>query len=498
MASLAMALFLTNLEIPIVTTSLVAITNDFGRFDSVGWVISSYLFGYVGFLVIIAKLSDIFGRKLMLFLSLFIFIIFSAACGASQSLDQLIILRSFQGIRGAGCFAVACAMLTELVPSSMLAAYTAKLSLVYAISLLIGPIIGGAISSDSTWRWAFLLNIPAGVPFLACLFFAIPANFPYHGQHDRPRRTLKTLFGKQNWAKVDSTGVTLLLLATLALTIGFEEAGGQFRWKSGYVISLLTISGILWICLFLWERYVTNHSGGMEPNRAMIGLMLNSAFLDGPWFVSIFQLPQKFQVVHGSSDLRAGIQTMPFTFAAPLGSIFGSILAGKLKVPAVLVIMVSGAFQTIGFVLIASLSQSSYVSAREYGFQIIAGFGCGINITMLILAVPVIVEFRDKAVGMGAISQLRPMGGVIVLAIATSVFKSYTRPRLAEFFASNSSSGSLIFTADSISQFDAQDQDRIRDILAHGYDLQMYVVCAFAPAQIPMALLVWRKEQVRV
>jgi MFS family permease len=101
---LALSLFLTNLEIPIVTTSLVSITDDLGGFNKVGWVISSYLLGYVGkssvyiikfeliregVLVIFAKLSDILGRRFVLSLSILIFIIFSGACGASQTVDQL-------------------------------------------------------------------------------------------------------------------------------------------------------------------------------------------------------------------------------------------------------------------------------------------------------------------------------------------------------------------------------------------------------------------------
>jgi hypothetical protein len=86
---LALSLFLTNLEIPIVTTSLVAITNDLGEFNNIGWVISSYLLGYVGVLVIFAKLSDIFGRKLLLGISISIFIVFSGGCGAAQTTTQL-------------------------------------------------------------------------------------------------------------------------------------------------------------------------------------------------------------------------------------------------------------------------------------------------------------------------------------------------------------------------------------------------------------------------
>ncbi|KAH7128161.1 MFS multidrug transporter-like protein [Dendryphion nanum] len=504
--SLALSLFLTNLEIPIVTTSLVAITNDLGEFNNIGWIISSYLLGYVGALMIFAKLSDIFGRKLFLSLSISIFIVFSAACGAAQTLTQLIIFRAFQGVGGAGCFSLATAMMTELVPPEKYAKYVANLSIVYAISLLCGPILGGAISSRISWRWVFLINVPAAAPALALAIFALPGNFPYHGQVNQPKRTFKSLMTRRKMEKLDFIGAILLLLASLSLTAAFEEAGLQFPWNSAYVITLLTVSGFLWIVLLLWERRITPERSPVEPvlpwrfmtNRAMLSLLLNAVFLGGPWFVTVFQLPQKFQLVHGSSGLRAGVQTMPFTFSAPIGSAFSSMLAKKYKTPAIFIVLVAGVLQTIGFGLLASLPANSRIVSRAYGFQVIAGFGCGINISTLILLVPFVVENRDKAVGMAAVSQLRVMGGAIVLAIVASVFNSYTQPRMERFKESVHMGGTKISSAHLLTIIDRNGQEQIRSILAHGYNLQMYVLCAFAVAQIPTSLLLWRKSQILV
>lgn len=87
---------------------------------------------------------------------------------------------------------------------------------------------------------------------------------------------------------------------------------------------------------------------------------------------------------------------MPFTFAAPVGSVITSILAKKFKIPLMQFVVVAGVLQTLGFALLASLPASTHIFAREYGFQIIAGFGCGINISTLLLIVPFVVEGRDK------------------------------------------------------------------------------------------------------
>lgn len=152
-----MCLFLTNLEIPIVTTALMSITEEIGGLDKVYWIIAGYMLGYVGVLVITAKISDLFGRKSSLLVAVGFFIVFSGACGGAQTITQLIIFRAFQGIGGAGNYSLCTTIVLELVPPAKYALYTSSLSVVYAISLLLGPILGGAIS-ETNWRWIFWLK----------------------------------------------------------------------------------------------------------------------------------------------------------------------------------------------------------------------------------------------------------------------------------------------------------------------------------------------------
>ena len=122
----------------------------------------------------------------------------------------------------------------------------------------------------------------------------------------------------------------------------------------------------------------------------------NAIFLGGPWFASIFQLPQRVQIVYGASPLGAGIRLMPFTFAAPLGSAASALIAGKLKVPPIYLVMCASALQVIGFVLLSTLSFTPNVTAAHYGYEVLAGFGCGINISLLILMTPFSIEKRDQ------------------------------------------------------------------------------------------------------
>lgn len=99
---------------------------------------------------------------------------------------------------------------------------------------------------------------------------------------------------------------------------------------------------------------------------------------------------------------------------------------------------------------------------------------------------------------MGAVSQLRVMGGAIGLSIATSVFNSYTKPKMAELLREIQAPPNFDQSLQSISLLESSDQQRIKAILARGYNLQMFVLCALGALQIPTAFLMWRKKQMTV
>lgn len=169
----------------------------------------------------------------------------------------------------------------DLVPKERYATLIAFISSIYAISLITGPIIGGAIPMHTMWRWIFLLNVPVAAPALAIIVFVVPRGFPYH---DNPK-SFKTLMSKANLKRVDFLGGTLLLLATLSLVAGVEEAGLSHSWDSAFVIAMLVVSGVFWIIFMLWERYITKRDsvpGAVEPvfpwrfvqNRVWMGMIM--------------------------------------------------------------------------------------------------------------------------------------------------------------------------------------------------------------------------------
>lgn len=109
----------------------------------------------------------------------------------------------------------------------------------------------------------------------------------------------------------------------------------------------------------------------------------------------MFILPQRFQLVYGTSGLGAGVRLIPFTAVIPVGSIFASILAGKIKIPPIYLLILGSILQVLGFALIGTLPSTLDIPSRIYGFQILAGWGCGINFSLLFILIPFFNEKRD-------------------------------------------------------------------------------------------------------
>ncbi|KAF2821599.1 MFS multidrug transporter-like protein [Ophiobolus disseminans] len=503
--AITVALFLANLEIPIVTTSLVVITNDFHGFERGSWIISAYLLGFVAMVIIISKLSDIFGQKPMFLAAITTFMIFSGACGAAQSLTQMIIFRAFQGLGGRACFAMCSVISMDINNTLQLNCILTPQQMVYAISLMVGPILGGIISR-TYWRWIFLLNLPTALPALLIVFWCVPRGFPYHG---RPKRfkQLSHLMSRATVKRVDFLGSALLLLATLSLVPAVEEAGLSHGWRSAFTMTLLVTSEILWILFFLWERQVTRNkdmAGVTEPvfpwrfvqNRVFVGMLFNRIFLGSCWFCTIFQLPLRYQVVHGTSALGAGLRTMPFIASALFSSAITAALAKKGNPPLYLVIG-SGILQVCGFSLLANIPPSTVITARQYSYEALAGFGCGSSISLLVLLVPFSVLPRDTSVAMGAVMQFRLMGGAVTLSIINTARAAYLRSTLNDLLTAHQITQILEF-APSVNAFDPATKHVVGIKLADAYNLQTKILAGVAGAQVLSSLLMWQKNQITV
>ncbi|KAI8943272.1 hypothetical protein NX059_001292 [Plenodomus lindquistii] len=493
---LCLSIALVNLEISIVSTSLVSITNDLQGFGRSNWIIVAYLLTYTSFMVILAKLSDSIGRKSVLMASLLLFIIFSGACGAAQTLNQLIVFRVFQGLGGSGVYALVIVVLYEIAPAAEFARYTVLVTSLFALALLSGPLIGGAINNNTTWRWVFLLNVPAGVFSLILLFFWMPNNLPRTSQGKH----------KFSFRKLDLVGAGAMLVGVTLLIVGFEEASDFAPWTSARVLAPLLVSLVAWLA-FVWnERRVTLRKSGLpEPvfpwrfcvSRVVMGIYI-TAFLSGAVFTTcIIAIPLRFQTVNGTSPWLAGVRLIPFGVATPVGAAISAAICAKRRVPVVYLLFPAAIFQVLGLVFMSRMALDDIRWTGQYGLQFLTGFGCGVSIGVVTLMVPYAIEKRDLATATSAAVQVRVIGGALILALTTGVMNNNLEQSLVRII-SIEDLGRIVRAVSTIQSLEEPLQTAVKDVFLNEYNTQLRILIGVAAAGVPVALMMWQREQVRV
>ncbi|KAF2490388.1 MFS multidrug transporter-like protein [Lophium mytilinum] len=500
-SSVVLALLVINLEVTIVSTSLVAIVRDLNGFSETSWIVSAYLVTYMGFMILWSKLSDVFGRKTTFFASMLIFTAFSGACGGCQTMTQLIICRTFQGVGGAGCYSMSTLFTYEMVPKSKLPLYGAINSVSVAMATLLGPLLGGLISSHTTWRWVFYLNLPVGVFVLAILALAVPRGFPFHAPDHHPIDRRMPTFSSKGLQKIDFVGAILLLAGSLLLSSVLIEVSLRFGWSNGGTIALLVLSGISWILFFAWEWYVSQGRTGQEPllpwlfvsDRVWAATLLSSFLAGVPFNVVVIFLPQRLQVVSGESALKAGIHLLPYTFGAAFGAVLANVFGSKRRLPVAYVLLIGAGLQTIGLALLTTLPTTSEFPNSGYGYAAIAGAGMGMSFGILVLATPFMAGQENLSIASGAVIQFRFLGGVIGIAIASNVWNERVKSGLANILDPTTLSDFLQSTEGLKSLPPSVRVEVIRE-LAKAYNLQDATIIAFAAAQILAVGLGWNRN----
>ena len=246
--------FMLLLDITVVNTALPSIQKDLGAsFTDVQWVIDAYTLSLAALVLTAGSLADRVGRRAVFAAGLGIFALASLAAGLAPDATFLNIARAVQGIGGAAMFAVSLALVAQEFPpgrerATAMGVYGATIG----VSVAVGPLVGGAITSGLGWRWVFFLNVPVGIAAIVLTFARI-----------RESRD-------PNATRVDWLGVTTFSTALLMLVLALVR-GNDDGWGSPLIVSLLAGAGLLLAAFVAIERFVA------EP-MLPLGLFRRSAF----------------------------------------------------------------------------------------------------------------------------------------------------------------------------------------------------------------------------
>jgi len=156
---LALAMFLASLDQTIVATALPVIAGDLGGLDHLSWIIIAYHLASASTMPLWGRASDLYGRKRLLVSAVVVFLLGSALCGVAGTIGELIAFRACQGVGAGGMITLAMAVIADVVPPRERGRYQGYIQLLFTVSSVVGPLLGGLLADTLSWRWVFYVNL---------------------------------------------------------------------------------------------------------------------------------------------------------------------------------------------------------------------------------------------------------------------------------------------------------------------------------------------------
>ncbi len=408
LSGLLLSMFLASIDQTNVATALSTIAKDLNGWEGMAWVVSAYLVTSTVTTPIHGRLSDIYGRRPILLLSIVLFVGSSVVCALAWSMPALIVGRALQGLGGGGLRAVSQAALADIIPPRERGRYQGYFASLFVISNALGPVLGGFFAQDLSWTWIFWINLPLG--FGAFLL---------------TNRYLKRLRAPERIAQIDWWGALLILASATPILLGIGNAEREGGWTAP--VSWMPIAGglVLTGALILRERVAVEP---MLPLR----LFFNPVFTVSMFITVLVQVvmtamvilvPLNYQLAAGLQPDQVGLRLMPLT----VGSVIGSASAGGL-------ISRTGRYRIFPLAgsVLASLACASigYVGlGRSLAFDIVAtsllGLAWGGQFSPLTIAVQNALHWQDTGIGLSCLMFFRLIGGAFGVAFLSTLLIGY-------------------------------------------------------------------------
>ncbi len=405
MLGLALGMLLASLDQTVVGTALPRIVSELGGMSLYAWLFTAYMLAETVVIPIAGKLSDRSGRKPIFLAGMAIFMTGSLLGGMSTSMEMLVASRFIQGLGAGTMMPISMATVADLYAPTERGKIQGLLGAVFALSTIIGPLLGGYIVDHSDWRWVFYVNLPVGL--IAVLVTSM--KFP-------------TLTDRRN-LPVDYLGM-LTLIGTLAPALLVVTWGGStYAWGS---IEIVGLTAVAVACLFSFIVIEKRAADPILPlwlfRQPIFSLGSTGLFIMAfGMFGVISYLPLFLQAVVGMSASNSGELIIPMMLGAMATSIGSGILLKRTGYKIWLVI--GPPISALGMYLLSTLdSGSSAVEAIIY--LIITGIGLGALMSNYIVAAQNVMPKKDMGVATGSMSLFRSIGGTVGVAFMGGIVNS--------------------------------------------------------------------------
>ncbi len=414
--ALMLGISLASLDTTIVGTAMPSIVGKLGGITLYSWVFSIYLLTSTTTVPIYGKLADLFGRKPIFLFGVTVFLIGSAASGASQSMEQLILFRAIQGLGAGAVLPIVLTIIGDIFVLEERARVQGLFSGVWAASSIIGPALGGLIVDHFSWRWVFYINIPFGLLSVFLLIISFKENV------ERKKLSL------------DYIGTLTLTGGIVALLFALLQGGTNWAWNSLQSISLFTLAAVL-LVLFIYQE-----NRAPEPilpltlfkNRIIAISSIGGVILGVIMFGITSYVPLFVQGVKGGTATSAGVTLGPLLIAWPISS----TLSGKviLRYGYRFTAVMGASFAAIGVGMVTLFRMDTglpFIVAA----MLMTGTGLGFMSTSFVIAVQNAVPWNLRGVATASTQFVRTMGGTVGVAVMGTILNAQMALHFGPIFA---------------------------------------------------------------
>ena len=384
------------LDQSIVATALPRIVTDLGGMAHLSWVVTAYVLASTATMPLYGKMADQYGRRPMIFTALATFLAGSVLCGLAGSMTQLIVFRAIQGMGAGGFMPLAQIIISDLVAPRDRAKRQGSIAIVFAVTSVLGPVLGGFMTDLLSWHWIFFINLPVGA--FACWAIARSLRKPVITHAHR----------------IDYLGSVLLTTSIVSLLLILALGGTEWPWDAPEikVCALLTVVLGAWLVVHLRRAAEPVLPPDLFGNRvfklasavmalSFVGLMGSSVFF-----------PLYFQLVMGASPAHSGMLTVPMM----VGMIIASSLIGRAVGRANKYKEAQAAGLAVAVAAFAALTWAM-ASGRGYLFIeppiFFLGAGLGLVMPNMTIVVQSALPPARRGVGTAMLTFFRSLGGLL-------------------------------------------------------------------------------------
>ena len=412
--ALMLAMLLASLNQTVLSTALPTIVGELDGVHQMQLVITGYILASTVTMPFYGKIGDQIGRKPLLVGAILMFMAGSVVGGLAPTIWWLIAARVIQGLGGGGLIILSQTVIADIVPVRERGKYMGVMGGVFALSSVVGPLIGGWITEGPGWRYAFWMSVALGVVALAGVVFFL--KLPKH--HGR--------------VSVDVWGMLTLGVATVAVILTITWGGSTYDWASAQIFGLIAIAVVFSAIFIMIESRVAEPVMplGMFRNRTFLlatsaGMMISVAM-----FGAIGYMPTYLQMVHGASATSSGLLMTPMMAGVLIASTGSGALVsryGRYK-----------AYPLVGAVLVViALYLLSQLTAEAAVWHVclalgVMGVGLGLIIQILVLAVQNVFPGSMVGTATSGNNFFRQVGATIGSGVVGVIFAGRLTDLIAE------------------------------------------------------------------